>query len=207
MHRLGRFTALLHNQAAGFAAPAGFRVRKLDKVFYYADPSFPYVEPVVLFDDAHSSLFPATRRDVFRRVADRVQAALDELYAEKDGLRVTHNDLHQWNVKVYRDRVYALDFEDLAWGYPVQDIATTLYYFDTHDQYETLFRAYKRGYNSCSDWPERYPGQIDAFIAGRDLMLANYVVISDNPEYRAIVPSYLARLEKRLRKYLAQVHD
>ena len=43
-------------------------------------------------------------------------------------MRILHNDLHQWNVRIYRGRLSPIDFEDLMWGWPVQDIATTLYY-------------------------------------------------------------------------------
>lgn len=204
MHRLGEFTALLHDHAKTFTPPEGFCVRKLDKVFPYADPDFPDVEPVVIFDERYSGLFPPERRKIYRRAVERVQEALDELYSHERERRVTHNDLHQWNVKVYREKVYALDFEDLAWGYPVQDIATTLFYFQRHEQREELVEAYKRGYTSHSEWPEEYPGQIETFIAGRSVMLANYLINSNNREDQEMAPDYVARVEKRLQKFLGK---
>jgi Ser/Thr protein kinase RdoA (MazF antagonist) len=200
--RFGEFSALLHDHAASFTPPPGFRVRTLDRVFPYTDPTFPFVEPVVLFEGTDRELVPPQRRQVFQRASERVQAALDELYADETGLRVTHNDLHQWNVKVHRGKLYGLDFEDLAWGYPVQDVATTLYYIEGLDREDELIEAFKRGYTSHSEWPERYPGQIATFMRGRDLMLANYVVCAQDSDYRQMAPRYLARAERRLQKFL-----
>ena len=98
VYKLGELAALLQDHAKTFIPSEGFYVRKLDGVFPYADPDYPFVEPVVLFDDAHVDLFPPQRREVYQRVVESVQDALDKLHADKSELRVIHNDLHQWNV-------------------------------------------------------------------------------------------------------------
>jgi Ser/Thr protein kinase RdoA (MazF antagonist) len=202
MRRFGAFAALLHEHAKTFQPPDGFRVRTLAKIFYYANPDFPFVEPFVLFDEAHRDLFPADRLEIYRRAVDLIQDAHNRLYVDPRGLRVVHNDLHPWNVKVYRGKVYALDFEDLAWGYPVQDIATTFYYLQGEEQEDELCAAFREGYTRHSEWPEQYPGQIETFIASRALMLTNYVVCSEDPTYKAIAPDYVARAERRLQELL-----
>jgi Ser/Thr protein kinase RdoA (MazF antagonist) len=202
MYKLGSFTALLHDHANSFIPPAGFHVRKLDKVFPYSDPNFTHVEPIVLFSDEHRNLFPDDRLAVYHQAARYVQEALDKLYENEHGLRVTHNDLHQWNVKVYRGKLFVLDFEDLAWGYPVQDIATAFFYLQRHKERETLTQAYKKGYTSHNPWPETYPGQLDAFIAGRGIMLTNYLLCSKNPEDQEYAPDYVALTEERLIGFL-----
>lgn len=202
MYKLGAFTALLHTHAATFTPPHGFHVRMLDKAFPYSDPDFPNVEPIVLFDEEHRDLFPHDRFATYLQAEERVQEALDKLFADKHGLRVTHNDLHQWNTKVYRGKLYVLDFEDLAWGYPVQDIATTFFYFQRNEQREAFINAYKSGYTSHNEWPEAYPGQIETFIAGRGIMLANYLLCSKNPEDQEMAPDYVARIEERLINFL-----
>jgi Ser/Thr protein kinase RdoA (MazF antagonist) len=199
---LGELAAMLHHHARHFKPPDNFRVRKLDKVFPYANPGFQHVEPIVLFDEGHRNHFPKDRLDIFRLAKERVQDALDRLYADPSEMRVTHNDLHQWNVKVYRGKLFVLDFEDLAWGYPVQDIATTLFYLRGYDQQEQLFSAFKSGYTSIRAWPETYPGEIEHYMAGRSIMLANYLLCSKNPEDQSMVPDYLARVEGRLVAFL-----
>jgi Ser/Thr protein kinase RdoA (MazF antagonist) len=193
--KLGALAAQLHNHAETFTPPDGFWLRTKDKVF-------PYQEPVVLFDDVYCDLVPVGRREIFHVAAERVQGALDRLAAGNVGRLVIHNDLHQWNVKVFRGEVYPLDFEDLMWGYPVQDIAVTLYYFLGCEAYGALRQAFKRGYTGHREWPEQLPGEIDAFIGGRALTLANLIVQDPMPEWQQQAPAFVERTEARLRALL-----
>jgi Ser/Thr protein kinase RdoA (MazF antagonist) len=202
VYRLGGLAAQLHEHAATFTPPEGFRVRKRDNVFPFANPDFSYVEPIVLFDEAYREHFPPGRRALYEKAVGRVQKAVDELCADQEGLRVIHNDLHQWNVKVHRGRVYALDFENLMWGYPVQDVATTLFYIQWQRRRDELVEAYRQGYTSRGAWPEQYAGQIDAFIGGHGMMLINYLLICDTPEDQRLASDYIARVESHLAKVL-----
>ena len=115
-----------------------------------------------------------------------------------------YNDLHMWNVKVDDGRLYALDFEDMMWGHPIQDIATTMYYFRWSDSYEVMLAAFRSGYESVSVWPEDHEGQLEALIMGRGLLLANYVAASEDSEDRAFAPEYLVRATERLRGFLKE---
>jgi Ser/Thr protein kinase RdoA (MazF antagonist) len=195
VQKLGELSAQLHIHAETFRPPQGFSIKTADKVF-------PFGDHVVLFDQTHGDLVTPARRELFERVEKRVQAALDELYADQQGLRVLHYDLHDWNVKVFRGKLYALDFEDLMWGYPVQDIAITFYYWQGRPQVGELREAFRRGYEKHGDWPERSPGQIDTFIAGRGLDLVNFILQDPNPDWQRIAPAFLERTEARLRAFL-----
>jgi Ser/Thr protein kinase RdoA (MazF antagonist) len=205
IHKLGVFTASLHNHAETFSPPPGFRIRKLDKIFPYSDPDFPNVEPVVIFDPNYRHLFPERRLKIYRQAMERVQQAIDQLYADGGELHVTHNDLHQWNMKLYRGKLFVLDFEDLAWGYPVQDIATTFFYFQENELRDAFVKAYKSGYTTHHEWPETYPGQIQTFIAGRGIMLVNYLLCSKNSEDQKMASDYVALVEERLTKFLNEL--
>lgn len=202
VYKQGQYSARLHEHAKTFSPPEDFRLRRLDRVFPYSDPDFAYVEPVLIFDDGFSDLFPTRRLEIFRLVVDRIQSALDDLYADPGELRVIHYDLHQWNVKVYRGKVYALDFEDLIWGYPIQDIATTLYYYQGYSNWKDLFEAFRQGYTSQSEWPEAYPGKMETFMAGRGIMLVNYLLCSPEAEDQEMAPEFIAREERRLLAFL-----
>lgn len=204
VYKLGELAAHLHEHAETFTPPEGFRVRKRDNVFPFANPEFPYVEPIVLFDEVYREYFPPRRRALYEKAVEWVQKAVDELYADETGLRVIHNDLHQWNVKVYRGKVYALDFENLMWGHPVQDVATTLFYVRWHRRWGELAKAYRRGYTNCRGWPEQYAGQINAFIGGHGMMLVNYLLICDTPEDQRLASEYITRVEGHLRLFLDQ---
>jgi Ser/Thr protein kinase RdoA (MazF antagonist) len=195
LRKLGELAALLHDHAATFTPPGGFWLKTADSIF-------PFGEPVVLFDEAYRSLLPPERLEIFRQASQRAEAVLDRLYADRSGLRVIHNDLHQWNVKVYRGKLYALDFEDLMWGFPMQDIAITLFYLKDHEAYPALREAFAQGYTSRSPWPECYSGEIEALVAGRGLNLANFVLQDPNPEWQQAAPAFLERTESRLRAYL-----
>jgi Ser/Thr protein kinase RdoA (MazF antagonist) len=205
VRRLGSLMARLHEHAAGFTPPEGFRIRRYDSVFPYSDASFPHVEPIVLFNDGADSPLSEPQRRVFQRVFNLVADDVRSLSAETSEIRVIHNDLHVWNVKVDGDRLYALDFEDMMWGHPMQDVATTLYYFRWRDTYEAFRNAFQRGYTAVLPWPERHDGQLETLIMGRMLLLANYVATSEDSEDLAMAPEYLARVEARLSLFL-EVH-
>jgi Ser/Thr protein kinase RdoA (MazF antagonist) len=194
-YKLGEFASHLHDHGLAFQPPEDFSINRYDKVF-------PFQEPVVIFDDAYRHILTPGRREIFQQAVDRVQAALDRLNAGPDGMGVIHGDLHQWNTRVYRGQISALDFEDLMWGYPVQDIAVTFYYIREHDAYQVFRDAFKQGYTSRRVWPEGYPGEIDTFIAGRVLVLANYILEDPSPDYRTVAPEYFERWEKHLRSFL-----
>ncbi len=200
--RLGELMARLHVHAAMFCPPDGFRIRTFDRVFPYSVEGFAGLEPVVLFNQGVACPLTDAQRAIYQQACQCVADEIEHMMQRGDPLRVIHNDLHVWNVKVTREKVYALDFEDMMWGHPIQDIATTLYYFRWQDTYETLLAAFRSGYESILPWPQAHHDQLDTLIMGRMLMLANYVAVSEDSEDRAFAPEYLSRVEGRLREIL-----
>lgn len=196
VEKLGELAARLHAHAATFAPPACFSIPTANTVF-------PFREPVVLFDPEHEDLFPAERRRVYEEGIARIQGAIDTLYAAGQPPRVLHYDLHQWNVKIYRGRLYAFDFEDLTWGHPAQDIAITFYYLQDREDYPALREAFRRGYTRHLPWPERYAGEIDTCVAGRGVELVNFVLQDPALRYQAQRRRFVERMEGRLRAFLA----
>ncbi len=196
VEKQGELSASLHNHAATFVPPEGFSVPTARSVF-------PFGDPVVLFDPQHQYLFPPDRRRVFEHSIERVQGAIDALYAAGPGPRVVHYDLHQWNVKVVHGKLYAIDFEDLMWGYPAQDIAVTLYYFQHLENGPLLRAAFRRGYARRREWPERYDGEIDTYLMGRQMDLVNFLLQETNPDYSKLVPWFVERAEARLCAWMA----
>ena len=112
-------------------------------------------------------------------------------------MRILHGDLHQYNVRYYHGTLFPIDFEDLMFGWPVQDIATTLYYFDSK-KFVELHAAFQEGYTRHSSWPERHAGEIDSFIAARGLGLANFILNDPNPAWKEQAGEFIERVEKRL---------
>ena len=193
LYKLGRLAARLHAHAAGFH-------RELNLLRY--DKVFPFPDSVILFNDEYRHLFPPERRVVYEQAIEWAQTTIDRLKANGEPMRVIHCDLHQMNVRVFRGVLAPIDFEGLMWGWPVQDIGTTLYYFSDREDYVELRAAFRQGYVSHSPWPECFPDEVDAFIAARGVALANWFLQHPNPDWRAKVPSIVQDDEKCLRALL-----
>ena len=192
--RLGELSAKLHAHALTYHPPRELSLLRFDRVF-------PFSEPVVLFEDRFSTLFTPERLAIYQKAVDWVQESLDRLKASGEPMRIIHGDLHQWNVRNAQGVLSPIDFEDVMLGWPVQDIATTLYYF-LHDGYPAFRLAFQTGYTRNSPWPERHPGEIDAFIAARGIGLANMVLNDPNLALKIDPAEFVERIEKRLRRLI-----
>lgn len=197
LFNLGATMARLHEHAAGFTPPAGFTERRLDQAWTFGRPEAVYGEEP---DD----LLTPKRREILRESAARVQAALDELYADRAGLRFLHGDLHLGNVKVTRAGLGVFDFDDSTWGYPAQDIGISLYYLEYHSAVRDLRAAFTRGYTSVLPWPVDDDRQVDTFIAARELDLISLVAHADDPGIAAYLPTLIEKGAPRLAAWFAR---
>ncbi len=195
MYKLGHLTARLHDHADQFQPPDGFWLKTYDK-------TFPFNEELVLFDERENIPLTPASQAVFREAVSRVDQVIESLNRDPGELRVIHADLHQWNVKVDRGQLSVLDFDDCMVGYPVQDIAVSMYYFQDLEAYPAYRQAFQDGYCSIRAWPAAAPEILETLIAGRGLVLANYIITDPNPDYRAMAADYLNRMEIRLRGWL-----
>jgi Ser/Thr protein kinase RdoA (MazF antagonist) len=200
MSAYGALAARLHEHAAAFRPSPEFGVVHYDRVFLFD-------QPVVLFDPARTSFVTDAQRDVFHAGAEVVTRAIESLRAGEPA-RVLHGDLHRWNVLVDRrpggagPALAAIDFEDLCWGWPVQDLAIALYYLHEEPTYPEILAAFRDGYESVRPWPDTTGDGIATFIAGRAIVMANDVELLEDPEIRAEAPELMARFERRVRRLL-----
>jgi hypothetical protein len=67
--------------------------------------------------------------------------------------------------------------------------------------YPVLRNAFQEGYTRHIPWPERYPGEIDLFIAARGLGLANFIINDPNPEWKSRAGEFIEGVEKRQIKF------
>jgi Ser/Thr protein kinase RdoA (MazF antagonist) len=192
LSHLGELMASLHAHALTYQPPAGLDLLRFDRLF-------PFRDPIVLFEPRYADLITPERRAIFQQALDWAQGSLDRLKASGEPMRILHGDLHQWNVRYFRGLLSPIDFEDLMWGWPVQDIATSLYYFIDSEAYPTLRQAFQDGYSRHSPWPEQHAGEIDAFISARALDMVNFVLNDPNPKWSAQAEAFTGRIERRLR--------
>lgn len=194
MRACGATMAKMHEQAADFIPSAGFTAVRYDTVY-------PYDLPFIVFSDAGEELLPPERRTLFDDVRVLVEGTLDDL-AAREPARILHGDFHPWNAKINRGVVAAFDFEDIVWGWPVQDIGTTLYYFWSDKDFDARCAQFREGYESIASWPDP-GGEVFTFIAGRTLVMANDVI--SQPEWFDAAPEVYERGELRVRDMLQRV--
>lgn len=187
----GATMARLHVAAEQFTPGPAFTAPRFDTVY-------PYDLPFRVFTDAGPELLPPGRFRVFEEGRAVVEGALAGLRTAEP-MRILHGDLHPWNIKVNRGRMSVFDFEDMVWGWPVQDIGTALYYLWSRDDFDELWEAFRIGYSSVIPWPDR-GGEVASFIVARTLLMANDVI--SQPEWMSEAPEIYERGERRIRSML-----
>lgn len=199
LNAYGELAARLHEHGATFTLPEGCSTNRMDRVLYFE-------EPAILFDDAYSHYFTDESAAIFKTTYDRVQGEIDALYAAAaQPARIVHGDLHPWNIHKHRGTLYPIDFEDLAWGHPIQDLAITLFYLRWGEHFQAQLADFRAGYERITAWPEAHPGQLEHFIIGRIFTLVNYVIKSESVEDQDFAPEYIARSSGRMKVYLDHV--
>jgi Ser/Thr protein kinase RdoA (MazF antagonist) len=179
---MGRALARLHEHADRFAPPAGFTEHKLNRVW-------PKGRPEAVYDDRPDERFSPQQREVLRRAANRVDAALTRLYADPAGLRFLHADLHPGNIMLTRSGLAVIDFDDSLWCYPVQDAGISFFYLQYYPNTEELRDAFRRGYESLRAWPD--PAGVATFAAARQLELISTIAATTDPGLAAYLPRTL----------------
>jgi Ser/Thr protein kinase RdoA (MazF antagonist) len=192
--KLGQILAKLHEHSESLnPLPSTIQPKRWDRVFYYPD------EPVVYHLAVYRQFFPAERIALLNEVIARADRLFQELFADEHGRILIHGDLHFWNVHVYRDKLYIIDFEDIMLGYPVQDVAVTLSYGRDRQDYDELRAAFEQGYTSLRPWPGD-SDQIETLIAARTVMFINYVARID-PSPQEYIEHRCQRLSHFLEGY------
>lgn len=193
--KLGATLAKLHNHAQSLnPLPPEISPKRWDKVFYYPD------EPVVYHLPEYSHLFPPERVELLKKVIALADEAFERLLSHPEGMILIHGDLHFWNVHLYKGELYVIDFEDINLGYPVQDVAVTLYYGREREGYAEWVKAFRRGYESVRPWPAGGERIIETMMAARAVMFVNYVARVD-PEPESFIEEKCKDLEVFLKVF------
>ena len=161
--KTGELTAVVHEHAAAHqaeSAPAGVLVA--DHVLYFlAERRLEELRPVYgsALDDA----------------VDRAQQTVDELWRhQRHPPHLLHGDIQPGNVMADRDDVVLIDFQDLIWGFELQDLAMTQLAFDQIDASGALSAAFRAGYETRRAWPETDAETVAALRAARHLNILNF---------------------------------
>ncbi|MBM6403930.1 phosphotransferase [Phycicoccus sp. CSK15P-2] len=185
---LGRAMATLHVHASTWSPPSGTSLPVFDEPLCGDEDRLSSSE---LLDDSGSQVvaetFERTRQAFAADVATTTPV-------------VVHGDLHGGNLKWHEGRLAVFDFDDAGLATPALDLAVATYYLrGDPPEVETALRA---GYGEVVEWPDVPPERFETLIASRQLILANSLLTTSTPEYRAMAPEYLARTVERLRHWL-----
>lgn len=146
-------------------------------------------------------LVPRKGLAVCQQAIEDAQSIIDAVFACGEEPRLIHNDLHPWNLLVDRDRLSILDFEDLMWGYPIQDIATMFYYLRCQSASTVLEAAFREGYEEIADWPAADAVALNALIAARGLMLVNTLLNGERRQDRVAAEHFVPLIVERLGRW------
>jgi Ser/Thr protein kinase RdoA (MazF antagonist) len=188
MREIGRSAAILHAHALGWNLPAGAALVSLEHPLMDS-PNNLSLDTSLLGDET---------RNVIQTVFARVSTALHDLFA-RDTPRALHADLHNWNLKWARGKLYVFDFDDSGIGVPLQDLAIAAYYLRPDAALES---ALLEGYQSVATLPDYSSAEFEAIIAGRNLVLLNDLLVSTTAELTALLPRYVPNTVTKLRHYL-----
>jgi Ser/Thr protein kinase RdoA (MazF antagonist) len=168
--RTGALLADLHNATSGWTQPPGFTRHRLDLEGLVGETPF-----WGRFWDVPG--LSAEERGLLSEARSLVAARLAGL---TDPLILIHADAHPANVLVSGDRLGLIDFDDCAWGWPVFDMAVTLWSSTSEPQFAALRDRCLAGYASRRALPQDLLGQLDLFLLTRSLMLIGWC--ADRPE-------------------------
>jgi Ser/Thr protein kinase RdoA (MazF antagonist) len=162
VHRTGESAAIVHDHAAarrGTAAPVGALVA--DRVLYFRTES------------RLEELRPSYG-SVLDESVSRAQQTLDLLWRNPPHpAHLLHGDIQPSNVMVAGSEVTLIDFQDLIWGFEIQEVVIALQGLASFDDCEALGRAFREGYEAIRPWPETNPETVAGLHAARRLNTLN----------------------------------
>ncbi|MEO7370796.1 MAG: phosphotransferase, partial [Ilumatobacteraceae bacterium] len=180
--RLGAVQAVLHEQSSTYTPPEIPRGIIANQVVYFGNTSL-----LAGYRSAYGSLFVDA--------IERVQLVLDALWRSPPHRpHLLHGDCGPQNVMQRRGRLTPIDFQDLQFGFDVQDAAITIN--DLRRQYDdgTLIDAYLAGYRSVRQWPLDDPALELALGAGRRLNFINLGLNLQRPGLHEYIERHAASL-------------
>jgi Ser/Thr protein kinase RdoA (MazF antagonist) len=184
---LGAAMATMHLAVEGFDLPEGSSLPTFD------DPLW-WTEDFLL---SEKSVLDAEAKDLISQALAAIKSGVAKFYANGTP-RVIHADMHGGNALWSEGSLSVIDFDDCGIGFPLQDLATALYYLDTPEQ----DAAFRQGYESIAPVPQCSEKEMSMLFLQRRIVLLNYLYETSNLEHRSMIPEYQEETLRRIRNYL-----
>ncbi len=160
-HATGRLLAQLHEHGATFDGGRAQPILTGEHTLGFMLPDrIPRDDPVY--------------GTVLGEAVDRCQAAIDALWEHPPHApHILHGDLHPNNILVWRGRLTPIDFQDLIWGFEIQDVSVTMSSFEWYPDRDALAASFRAGYEQLRPWPADDVVLLDILLAARHLSVLN----------------------------------
>ena len=123
---------------------------------------------------------------VLEDAVERAQQHIDALWRNPPHPpHLLHGDVNLGNVLVDDHRITLVDFQDLFWGFELQDVVIATVSLPHGD-------AFRAGYESVRPWPEADPSTVAALAAARRLDILNFGLHSGRPALDEFVARHAA---------------
>ncbi len=172
LNEWGALMGTLHAQPAQARLPQKRYTSSLlnhwDRVFYAHPPALIESELWTQIPPHH-----ATLRHNYALHLETVSQAIKALWSNAPAPIRLHGDLQGPNIICGQLYWTLLDFDDLSWGLPIQDIAIALLPLRAQPQFTYCLEHFKRGYQRTMSWPTAHEKYLTPLMIGRFLALAN----------------------------------
>jgi len=160
IRKAGRLLAAIHQQSAEYAPRTPI-------------PTGLYANRVVSFHDENRVLtYESSYGTLFVEAIDRAQQLLDDLWRSPPGTpQLLHGDFGPNNVLQSRSRQTVIDFQDVQYGFDLQDVAITM--ADLRGSAPEVIEPFRAGYADARRWPDLAPDLDAALTAARSLNIMN----------------------------------
>jgi Ser/Thr protein kinase RdoA (MazF antagonist) len=136
-----------------------------------------------------------TYGSVLGEAVDRAQQTLDALWKRPPHApHLLHGDVQPGNVMASRGKVTLIDFQDLIWGFEIQDVVFALAALDHFDDAAVLMDAFRSGYEEVRPWPDAAPETVEALHAARHLNVLNFGLSIRRPGLETFVAGHADRV-------------
>jgi Ser/Thr protein kinase RdoA (MazF antagonist) len=201
MSRVGRLLAQLHlaHQDAPPEIIASRPVWWIPRLLELSAPLKALIESKAPVEGLDAALVAG-----LRRAHEQLAAAWSGLATGPNHFGLIHTDAHQHNLRIARDRVGLVDFEDFGNGRFMFDIATLWAEFDQRSNSAPLLDALLTGYNNTRPLPDDYSRDLHVMLAFRRLDLAGWVLSWPRPDMKRWGPALLAETPHYIDAQLAR---
>ena len=157
---IGAVAARMHNHAADWQSPAGFRRHAWDAAGLVGEQPFwgRFWEL--------AALTPGQRKLLVRARA-KIAGELAAYGTKPDRYGLIHADLVPENLLVDGNRVQVIDFDDAGFGWHLFELATSLYFITGDGIYPTARESLIRGYRTEREMPDEALERLPLFLAVR----------------------------------------